>query len=295
MLDHPWKQSEVAEARKLINQTTFKTYTLSEEDVADLWSKIRHSNNVRAVNAAPVFRRWMSVAASVVIIASAALFYTFWQSESYLEYHTAYGETKSIVLPDSSTVILNSNSTLRFSNTWNEAAIREIELEGEAFFSVTHTVDHKPFRVKTDEGLHVDVLGTTFNVYHRVKETKVVLNTGKIRLQLPTASPTQNITMQPGDFVEYKEKTFSRKVVDPAVYTAWTQKKIILDHTSLREMISLLHDNYGVIVEVANDSLLNQTVSGSMPLLEVDAIIDHTAQVFQLKVMKKKNKYLMYE
>jgi ferric-dicitrate binding protein FerR (iron transport regulator) len=141
----------------------------------------------------------------------------------------------------------------------------------------------------------VEVLGTTFNVYHRIEETKVVLNTGKIRLHLPSSSAAQDITMKPGDFVEYKQKSFSRRKVNPATYTAWTEKKLILDHTSLREMVEMMRDNYGVEVEVSADTLLSQTVSGSMPLGDAESLVQHIAETFELKFVKKKNTYLMYE
>jgi transmembrane sensor len=240
-------------------------------------------------------RLWYKIAASFVMGASLFLVYRLWNEPDYLNYHTAYGETKTIVLPDSSTVILNSNSTLRFPHHWQQQPVREIWLDGEAYFSVVHKVDHQPFKVYTGEGVAVEVLGTTFNVYHRTEETKIVLNTGKIRLHLPEESAAADIVMKPGDFVEYKQKSFSKRIVNPATYTAWTEKKLVLDHTSLREMIEMLRDNYGVEVTVASEMLLNQTVSGSMPLADVESLVNQIAQTFQLKVIKKKNVFLIYE
>jgi ferric-dicitrate binding protein FerR (iron transport regulator) len=211
-------------------------------------------------------------------------------------YHTAFGESKNIVLPDSSTVVLNSNSSLRFQNDWDTKRSREIWIEGEAFFSVAHLKSNKPFIVRTTEGLGVRVLGTSFNVYHRTRETKVVLNTGRIELQLPEkANLKQNILMQPGDLVEYKDKSFSKKRVNPEVYSAWTEQKLVLDHTSLREMVKLLQDTYGITVIVKDDSLLNQTASGSMPIKDGEGLISQIAHIFQLKSEKQKNNYVMYQ
>lgn len=296
--DHPEKAQDVEEARSIIKNLAFTNYSLSETDVADLWGRIKSFDREAQQGTFPPkrnFKLWYKVAASVVLFASVLLIYTQWKTKSFLNYHTAYGETKTIVLPDSSTVILNSNSTLRFMHDWNEKPVREIWLEGEAFFSVIHKVNHQPFKVYTGEGVAVEVLGTTFNVYHRTEETKVVLNSGKIRLHLPSPSAAQDITMKPGDFVEYKQKSFSKREVNPATYTAWTENKLILDHTSLREMVELMRDNYGVEVEVSADTLLNQTVSGSMPLEDAERLVNHIAQTFGLKVTKRKNSYFMYE
>ena len=296
--DHPEKAADVEEAKSLMRHLVFSNHALSEKEISDLWVSIKSFDSKAAKHASgarPVIQTWFKIAASFVLCALVYYAYSLWNDNSFFTYHTAYGETKTIVLPDSSTVILNSNSILRFPNDWDQQSIREIWLEGEAFFSVVHKTNNQPFRVYTDEGVNVEVLGTTFNVYHRTAETKIVLNTGKIRLHLPSESAAQGITMKPGDFVEYKEKSFSRRIVNPAIYTAWTEKKLILDHTSLREMVAMLRDNYGVEVAVASDTLLNQTVSGSMPLDDVESLVNQIAQTFQLKIVKRRNKFLMYE
>src|SRR5258707_3694979 len=49
---------------------------------------------------------------------------------------TGFGEMKTIVLPDSSVVILNSNSSLSIPEQWTETADRQVWLEGEAYFQV---------------------------------------------------------------------------------------------------------------------------------------------------------------
>lgn len=300
LTENPHKRSEVEQAREIIKQLTFSKYSMTETDVAELWTKIKSfSSNSEGDVVFPTPSRsisvWYKAAASLLLCACVYFVYTQWQSTSYLNYHTAYGETKTIVLPDSSTVILNSNSTLKFPRNWEEKPVREIWLEGEAFFSIVHKVNDQPFKVHTDEGVDVEVLGTTFNVYHRTDETKVVLNTGKIKLHLPSSSAAQDITMKPGDLIEYKQKSYSKRVVNPAIYSAWTEKKLVLDHTSLREMVEMMRDNFGVELEVSSDSLLNQTVSGSMPIEDPESLINSIAQTFQLKVLKKRNKYLMYE
>ncbi|MBT1698521.1 FecR domain-containing protein [Fulvivirgaceae bacterium PWU4] len=295
--DHPERAKDVEEATNIVKHVGFQQYAMSGDDIANLWNRIKTYESKPQGTTAParVWSTWYKVAASFLLLASSFLVYRLWNDTHYLDYHTAYGETKTIVLPDSSTVILNSNSTLRFPSHWEEQPVRELWLQGEAYFSVIHKRDHQPFKVYTGEGVAVEVLGTTFNVYHRTEETKIVLNTGKIRLHLPAESAAQDIIMKPGDLVEYKQKSYSRRMVNPATYTAWTEKKLVLDHTSLRDMVDMLRDNYGVEVAVEADSLLNQTVSGSMPITDVESLVSQIAQTFQLKITKQKNRYLMYE
>jgi ferric-dicitrate binding protein FerR (iron transport regulator) len=218
----------------------------------------------------------------------------FWTSpKSIIEYRTAFGETKTIVLPDSSTVILNSNSLLRLDSDWEPATPREVRLDGEAFFSVIHKNNNQPFTVKTGEDVNIEVLGTTFNVYHR-NETKIVLNSGRIQLSLPTTQADEKILMNPGELVEYNEKKYVKRKVDPKMYTAWTQHNLVLNRTSLRDMLHMIKDNYGIDVEV-KESLMDETISGSMPVTSAESLLEQIAKAFQLKVVKQDNRIYLKE
>ncbi|HZB14371.1 MAG TPA: FecR domain-containing protein, partial [Chryseolinea sp.] len=79
------------------------------------------------------------------------------------EVETKYGERRTIVLPDESTVVLNGNSKLKYSKNWSAEQVREVWIDGEGFFAVQHTKSHQKFVVHTGEGLSVEVLGTKFN------------------------------------------------------------------------------------------------------------------------------------
>ncbi len=56
--------------------------------------------------------------------------------------------------------------------------------------------------------------------------------------------------MKPGELVVYKKNNYSKRNVDPTIYAAWTEKKIILDETTLQDMIKMAKDNYGIEMEV---------------------------------------------
>ena len=71
------------------------------------------------------------------------------------------GQRAGITLPDGTIVHLNSESKLTYTPEFN-GKLREVSLEGEAFFEVTPNKE-KPFIVKTSF-FDVEVLGTSFNV-----------------------------------------------------------------------------------------------------------------------------------
>ena len=95
--------------------------------------------------------------------------------------------------------------------------------------------------------------------------------------------------------VEYKEQHYKKKAVNPQLYTAWTDNKIILDHTSLLEMVHMLKDSYGLEVRVSDPSLMEQTVSGSMPLGDAEVLLQQMGKAFQLRIKKEGNVIQMEE
>jgi len=295
---HPDKSAEVEEAIGLLKKLRLSEYTLTEAEVALIWKRIKNTSN--PAQGGPyqpkIPRWWLSAAAVFVLAAISFLIYLInTSSESLIIQETAYGETRTILLPDSSKVILNANSKISYTNNWDKIGKREVHLEGEAFFDVVHTVSDQPFQVKVSNGLAVEVLGTSFNVYHRKADTKVVLNTGKITLTYPEAKQEKKITMKPGELVEYRKDRISKREVDPEHYASWTENKIILNQTSLQEMIQKAKDNYGIEILVASEKMLTQTVSGSMPIGDADSFAGQIATVFHLKITRTNDKYLLQE
>jgi ferric-dicitrate binding protein FerR (iron transport regulator) len=119
-----------------------------------------------------------------------------------------------------------------------------------------------------------------------------VLNSGRIQLSLPEA--LEKVNMNPGELVEYNERKYSKRKVDPKLYTAWTQNSVVLNRTSLRELIHMIEDNYGIKV-IVNDNLLNQTISGSMPVTNAENLLQQIAKAFQLKLTKENENVFMRE
>lgn len=294
LLEHPEKRAEIDGARKILSGFQFSPYRLNDQEVTQLWNKI-HQLEPSNTPASRQWRgAWASAAAAILLCVLSALYFYNTQ-QPWKSYHTNFGETRTITLPDGSSVVLNANSNLTLRTNWREDPAREIWLEGEAFFSVVHQSDNQLFKVHTLEGVTVEVLGTTFNVYNRTQETKVVLNTGQIRLNIPAQNKPETIFMKPGDMVEYKEQHYKKKAVDPKLYSAWTDNRIMLNHTSLGDMIRMLEDNYGMEVVVREKALLDQTVSGSMPLGNPDILLQQLAKAFRLKITKEHSTIIIEE
>src|SRR5690606_4549797 len=108
---------------------------------------------------------WTRIAATVALFTAAGVgIYQMsaWQTD---EAAKALAENAAvhqfIKLPDGSTVLLNTGSTLDFPEAF-DAQTREVRLSGEAFFNIRED-QARPFVVHTG-ALKTTVLGTSFNV-----------------------------------------------------------------------------------------------------------------------------------
>ena len=231
--EHPKKVNEVEEERNILLKFGLTRYTLPPEDVSELWKRIQQDNDLlhgKINKRSSRIYRWYWVAAAVLLMGvTVSLLLTI---PGQFEYRTAFGETKTIVLADSSTVILNANSHISFDKNWEQRPVREIWLEGEAYFSVVHKQNHQPFKVSTPGGIAVEVLGTTFNVYHRAVETKVVLNSGQISLSFPVDKKEKKILMKPGNLWSIRKTNTASVLWTPAFMPPGQKRKSFL--TKLR-------------------------------------------------------------
>lgn len=292
---NPSKVNRVEEARALVLSIERSKLQMSSDELISVWDSIQSNikqppKSLESSSHKRNFWPFLSVAASIVL---AMLVWYWYELPKEIEYLTAFGETKEIILPDSSVVILNSNSRLTFIDNWEGQMAREIWIEGEAFFSVVHKVDHQPFKVLSSQNVAIEVLGTEFNVYNRSEETEVVLTSGMVTLSFPVKEKEGKILMNPGDLVEFKESKFQRKKVNTSLYTSWKDKVLNLDETSLDEIIKMARNNYGIEIEIQNEDILKQTASGSMPLLDAANFMDQISKIFNIEIVNEQNKYLI--
>lgn len=234
---------------------------------------------------------WTSIAASVVIL----LGISFWWLHQPVTYQAAYGETEEITLPDGSQVVLNANSTLYRDRFWNRNNEREIWLEGEAYFSVVHTETHTKFLVHVN-GLAVEVLGTSFNVWKRKDKVRVVLDEGKVKLS--SKDLQKPLIMQPGELVEIEENEEEplRKTVNTALYTAWKDHKLVFERTPLKEIAGLIEHNYGLTVQVHGDSsLLERPFTYTLMGNDLDLLLNTLSESLNLDIARRGQHILMEE
>lgn len=232
------------------------------------------------------FGFWQKMAASVAIIMliGATLYLTLFRTTSTI-YATDFGETKTLVFPDSSVITLNANSEISYHENWDADQPREVWLKGEAFFSVKHTENDQKFMVHA-AGLDVEVLGTEFNVNNRRGKTTVVLDKGSIRLN--ALQLNHPLLMQPGELVEYIEQSadYQQKVVNPDLYISWKNHQLVFEGTTIREIAQILEDNFGLEVVLKDDSLGQKEFKGTVPSHDLDILLKGLSESFNIAVTR---------
>lgn len=168
------------------------------------------------------------------------------QSLVFHEIKTSPGERRKIVLPDSSVVWLNSRSTLGYHADFIHH--RQIRLNGEAFFEVTHDSDH-PFTVEAGDAC-AKVYGTAFNVYayEQSRELRIALQHGSIGVSYDSSSAGREKRLSPGELLIYNTGTKEAAVIteDPQNIGAWTSGRLIFKQVPLEEVLAQLEREYQV-------------------------------------------------
>lgn len=285
---NPDKEEDVVKAKEILLLICTPTHTPAAQDEKETWEKVLQSIDRGKVIEMPRRRRWIPYAAAAFIgllIAAFAAFIFYPKGE--VHHQTAMGELRTIELPDHSVVKLNVNSKIHYKDNWDKTHPREIWVEGEAFFSVTHQSNNQTFVVHTKD-VDIQVVGTEFNVNTRRIKTQVVLSNGIVKLTLNKKSNQPVITMKPGDMIVYSAATTElvNKKVDPEAYSSWQQKVLSFNETPIAEVIRSLQDNMGITIQLEDSSFSGQTFTGSIPMDNIDVFFKTLSRSFEVHIDK---------
>jgi transmembrane sensor len=237
--------------------------------------------------------RWL-VAASVCV----ALCLGGWLAREpilYKTYATDYAQTSAFMLSDGSHVVLNANSTLLVPRFGFNTGTRQVQLAGEAEFSVRHTKDNRRFVVKTSDTFQVEVLGTEFTVFARSRGTKVALSQGKIRLDYTQGTEKRQQMMQPGELATLSEAgdLTIKQSENPDALTAWKEQRFVFNNTSVQEICALMRENFGVVVRTGDPEIAARTISGNFKAQSAEDLLEVLVEVLDLVIRKEKNTLLL--
>lgn len=232
-LEDPQRAKLVEEARAWLLAMRVEPEATPKEEIQEAflrtWHKIRALEESNTPEQRALFYRWpvVNVAASLLLIGVLlGGIYTIYTRDfsqldhsdleghlNIIEKNNRSGQAMLLVLPDSSSVLLQPKSTLGYPATFagNE---RRVYLAGDAFFEVSKNA-RKPFYVHAS-GLVTRVVGTSFRVkaFPDQKEVEVVVRTGKVHVAAEK-SGNEEILLLPNQGIRFtRQRNTFEKIED---------------------------------------------------------------------------------
>ena len=198
------------------------------------------------------------------------------------EYATVRGQRAEILLADGTRVILNVQSRLRVPVTYGAGA-RDVYLEGEALFEVTHD-EKAPFRVHA-AGLLAEDLGTAFVVRAYPEDAPtVVVASGVVAVHGDSVAASQSVTLTAGQLgrMNADGRLTVGRHVDVAAHTAWTEGRLEFDEVPLSQVARELERWYDLDITIADSALAHAALTASFenqPLNEVLNVVTRTLDI----------------
>jgi transmembrane sensor len=235
-------------------------------DVGAAWSRFRRQHELGA-EVIPIRRRiaptiWRI--AAVLVVAAGSL--TVWRATRKVpgvgaplrEVFALNGQRTTVTLDDGTRVSLNGGSRLRYATT--NGGARDVFLDGEAYFEVTHDAT-RAFRVHAKRGVIRDI-GTRFTIraYAPQPNVEVAVVEGAVALSADSAGTA--VELKAGDVGVLPASGNATLVPGASLdrYVAFANGALVLDGVTLADAAMELERWYGVTVTIGDSALSTRPV-----------------------------------
>ncbi|HRQ17202.1 FecR domain-containing protein [Agriterribacter sp.] len=305
---HPQQQIAINNAAKLVQhlaQTGFHIPFLSPNEKQQLrnniFEQISKPPVITSLKRSPATsgKWWLLAAAILAVIFAFPFLYPFNTHSaagivSMASETTQIRQVKKILLPDSSIIILNGNSSVRYNSNLATAAAREVFLEGNAYFHVKQTASLTPFIVHANQ-LKIYVTGTEFNVNARSKATDVVLTSGRVNVTLEKGRG-KTVYMQAGYVLNVD--TVSNELItaktNTALYTAaWNRGEWHFEETTLATVARLIKEYYGMEMVFTNEAQRRLMITGVVSVNDFSTLIQVIEKTLNISIQTQNQQLII--
>lgn len=208
----------------------------------------KRSRSIRAFSAAAVLFFIIGLTAGLMYLLTPATEPIVAPKQEWVSKSTEKGAKLTFKLPDGSLVRLNASSSITFPTTFTDS-LREVRLEGQAFFEVEKNPS-APFVVTTDE-LQINVLGTSFDLkaYPNESVQTVALVSGEVSI---SSGDGLHEVLYPLEMISYSKdkKEMVKEIFDPEQVVGWKEGIIRFKNTDFPEVFGTLERWYGVDITI---------------------------------------------
>ncbi len=299
--ENPIQYDTIQKAIKIVKNLPAKDEQIHINGKDALWEKIEQNLATKTPHRPkPKFGYFRYAAAILVLIGLSYSIWFYHKNTSLVYVASGNGESKSVLLPDSSRVLLGPNSSISYDKNFAKNLQREVWAEGDAKFNVKHINknpnlirDGERFTVHLDKKVTVEVLGTVFNISSRRGSSLVELLSGSVKV----IQKQSEILLKPGESAKSgmndDQLTVSRKPL--RLIREWEQQTVLLNRTSVREIISLIRDTYGIVLKVENTTILKNEIDGVLPINDREKALQILTSITGTSLQEKDGSYLLKE
>lgn len=231
-----------------------------EPDHSKGWVDMQQKMSAESRPAAKVvrmsgMRKWLQIAAAIVVLISGAFVLQQFSGDNLETLASNDSPIQNFELPDGTKVWVNSNSKLRYPQSF-DADERVVYLDGEAFFDVAKN-PNRPFRVEMEDA-EVKVLGTSFNVRSHANEdfVEVQVETGKVMFAAEKNMPMALTAMDKAVF-DKKAAKCKHSRDENSNACAWKRNELRFNNTPLNEVFGLMERFYNIKLDFENTDVFN--------------------------------------
>ena len=262
------------------NENTHKSLDCVKNTIGMIEDKQKKSRKISS---------WLNYAAIVfpIILFSGVSFYIN-QHLKMIEVRTSNNEQKECVLPDGTAVLLNSGSKITYPSHFKDT-VRVVELEGEAYFTVTH--DRKKTFIVQTRSLSVKVLGTQFNVsaYPTDDRTTATLNSGSLQVNIKRSRKDDTYILTPNQQISYNKiaKSVSVDTVENG-NPGWKDGLLIFQDATFNDIMNTLQRRFNISIAYNKQKFKSELYTvrfvNNENITEIFKILQEVAEDFNYKI-----------
>ena len=267
-------------------------------DSIDAWNKLSHridqaapqeSQPVIPLTGRVPLLRIAAMALLVIAVGGSLTWYALdrFSAGNEVEYSASKG-TRSIELPDGSTVYLNQGATMKRNRSFDRQ--RNVTLDGEGYFDVKPDPDN-PFRVSA-RNVTITVLGTSFNVRQTTDNAiEVLVESGTVHLSME--NPEQELTLHQGQFAR-ADGALKTSTLDNENYLSWKTHRFKFVDEPAAGIFDVLEEAYHIKLDdsnIAGDSMRLTTTYNNE---SVENILETICTALNLYYEKEGKVYILH-
>jgi ferric-dicitrate binding protein FerR (iron transport regulator) len=291
--DYPERYYHVQEGRMLVQSLhEINRSMVGDHQVDKLWSRIDQTVSQKNINPFSLLARrknlpWLAAASVILLLGigwiwqtgvtgATEILETNLRSAGWKKLSNDGSEPMQVILSDGSKVFLESSSQIRYAEKFS-GPLREVYLEGEAFFEVQKDPS-KPFLVYSN-GLITKVLGTSFTIKSRSSDPEVTVSvkTGRVSVYSGKSAQTQDpeshgIVLIPNQKAVFRKElaTLSKTLVEKPTIVVRKDEipSFVFEDAPASKVFATLEKVYGI--EVVFDEEIMKDCTLTINLNEED-------------------------